>query len=318
MDGKRQQNLRAFEIMLIILIMGTTALFAQMGPYRAIVLHLFFLPIILSGYYLGRTSAGVLSLFCALCVTIASILVPTPLAAFSTPVTVALALTVWGAVLGLTAILAGTLCDERAASLRDLRKAYVGVVEVLTKYLQGGNPHFKDCSVRVAELSQLIAEELGLPQKQVDDIRVAALLHDLGSVEITTQVISKAFNALELRDVRHTFQGTELAHSLGAVLEGALPLLASQDDELRDCLGDATGGADLPRGAQVIRVARAYDQLVIGAGASPDAHDRALRQLRTDPLAAYDRGILDALDRAGRQESTPTAAVAFGHAGALS
>lgn len=308
MDGKLTKNQRVFEIMLIIVILGMTTLFAQMGAYRAIVLHLFFLPIILSGYFLGRTSAGVLALFCALCVTIAAILVPTALAAFNTAVMVGLALTVWGAVLGLTALLAGTLCDERATSLHELHKAYVGVVEVLSRYLQGGNPHTKARSVRVAELSQLVAEELGLPRKQIDDIRVAALLHDLGNVEITTQVISRAFSSLEAQHARHTFTGTELVHSLGSVLEGALPLLAGQDDAVRDCLGDAGGIGETPLGAQIIRVARAYDDARAHlAGAGADVHARVMQQLRGSAVLGHDRRVLEALDRAGGRGTAPEA-----------
>lgn len=137
------------------------------------------------------------------------------------------------------------------SSLHELHKAYAGVVEVLSRYLRRSNPHTKSRSVRVAELSQLVTEELGPPRKQIDDIRVAALLHDLDNVEITTQVISKAFGSLEARHARHTFTGTELMHSLGSVLEGALPLLAGQDDAVRDCLGDAVGIAETPLGADL-------------------------------------------------------------------
>lgn len=251
MDGKLTKDKRVFEIMLILLILGTAVLFTQMGSHKMVVLNLFYVPIILGGYFIGRMSAGVLAVLCVLSVTIATTLTPSGFAAFDTPLMVGLALTVWGAVLGLTAILVGTLCDERAATVRELHRAYVGVVEVLSKYLQGGNPRVKARSVRIAELSQMVAEELGLSQKRVDDVRVAALLHELGNVEITTQIISKAFDTLEAGLPRHTFLGTELVHSLGSVLEGALPLLANQDDAVRDYLTseDPSKPGEMPIGA---------------------------------------------------------------------
>jgi HD-GYP domain-containing protein (c-di-GMP phosphodiesterase class II) len=180
MDGKLTKSTYAFEIMLLIVILGMTMLFAQMGPHKMVALNLFYVPIILSGFYLGRTAAGVLALFCALAVTIASILVPTGFMAYDTPLMIGLVLTIWAAVLGLTAALVGTLCDERARTVMDLHRAYVGVVEVLSKYLQGANPHAKARSIRVAELSQLVAEELKLSQKEIDDIRVAAVLEPAG------------------------------------------------------------------------------------------------------------------------------------------
>jgi response regulator RpfG family c-di-GMP phosphodiesterase len=185
--------------------------------------------------------------------------------------------------------------------VRELHGAYVGVVEVLAQYLQGGNPRVKTRSARVAELSQLVAEALGLSQKQVDDVRVAALLHELGNLEVTTQVVSRAFDRLDAGAARHTFLGTELVQSLSSVLESALPLLADQDDAVRECLGEHSAGpADSPRGARIIRLVRAFDDL-LSAGVGPLAQRQAaaLARLRAElrdeaddePLAALERVV---------------------------
>jgi HD-GYP domain-containing protein (c-di-GMP phosphodiesterase class II) len=299
MHFKDEKDRRILEIFLIVVTLGTAVLFAQMGTYKVVVLNLFYLPIILSGYYLGRTSAGVLALLCVLTVTIATTLVATGFGAFDTPLMMGLMLTIWGAVLGLAAILVGTLCDERAATVRELHRAYVGVVEVLSKYLQGGNTRVKARSVRIAELSQLVAEKLHLSVKQVDDIRVAALLYDLGNVEVTTQVISKAFDTLEGNVPKHTFPGTELVHSLASVLDGALPLLAGQDEAVQDYLasGERSPCQPTPIGARIIRTVRAYDDLVSGAIAGlREQPAGALRRLRLDQHGGYETPVLDALE----------------------
>jgi len=307
MNYRLTRDGRILEIMLIIVVLGTTTLFVAMGAYRMVVLNLFYVPIILSGYFLGRTSAGVLALFCALTVTIAATVAPARLVAFGTPIMLGLALTMWAAVLGLCALLMGTLCDQRAATVSELHRAYVGVVEVLSKYLQGGNPHVKGRSVRVAELSQMVAEELRLSRKEIDDIRVAALLHELGSVEITTQMISRAVDTLEAGPRKHTFAGIELVQSLGSVLEGALPLLVNQDDAARDYLTQANNKTQLggpPLGARIIRTARAYDDLTAGAGGEPShAPEQALELLRADAESGYDADVLDALARVGRRSN---------------
>jgi hypothetical protein len=300
-DMQSHKERRFFEFMLVMIVIAMAILFARVGPHRIIVLNLFYVPIILSAYFLGRNSAGVLALFCVLAITVVTGLIPAGLAAFDTPVMVGLALTVWGAVLGMAAILVGTLCDERANTVRELHGAYVGVVEVLSKYLQAGNPRVKARSVRVAELSQAVADELRLSTRQTDDIRVAALLHELGNLEITTQIIGKAVDTVGARDARHTFRGTELVHSLGSVLEGALPLLADQDDALQDYLTseDHCALRDMPLGARIIRIVRAYDDAlstaIPGAAGAPQ---QALQQLRADALTEADRRIVEALERA--------------------
>ncbi len=302
MNVMNQKDRRAFEIMLIIVTLGMTALLYRMGGYKMVVLNLFYLPIVLSGYYLGRTSAGVLALLSVLAVSVTASLDSTGFAAYRTPVLVGLSLTVWGSALALTAILVGTLCDERSKTIEELHVAYVGVVEVLSAYLQSANPKVKARSTRVAELSQGVAEAMKLPRKQIDDIRVGALLFDLGNVEITTQLLSRAVDTLEAnagRSTSHTFSGVELVHSLGSVLKGAMPLMLNQDDAIRACTMADTGAAsgDVPLGAKIIRAARAYDGLVFGESGSSLSPAEAVQELRKDISGDFDPEVLDGMVR---------------------
>ena len=301
------RNRRVFEVMLVTVVLGMATLLSQMGGQKMAVLSLFFLPIVLSGFYLGRTSACVLALFCALSVTIVVTLDPVGFAAFDTPLMMGLAITLWAATLGLTAILVGTLCDDRAATVGELHNAYVGVVEVLSRYLQAANSGVKARSHRIAELSQRVAEEMNLSPRQIDDVRVAALLQDLGHVEITTQIISKAVTALETDPSeanRHTFLGTDLVHSLSRVLHGALPLLLSEEDKAGQFLR-ATGDQDAnlaPRGAKIIQAVRAYEALISGGGSESALSSReALQALGRDTTSGYEPEVLRAMDRVVRR-----------------
>ena len=298
---------RIFEAMLIVVTVGITCIMYKLGAHKLVALNLFYLPIVLAGYYLGRTTAGILALFAALAVTVVTTLDATGFAAYTTPVMMGLALTIWAAVLGLTSILVGTLCDERARTVDELQEAYVGVVEVLSKYLQSANPKFKAKSTRVAELSQMVAQEMKLARKQIDDIRVGSLLHDLENVEVTTQVLSRAVDSLETASQgghKHTFLGQDLVHSLGSVLSGAVPLVMSQDDAAHDELASEFAGQadDMPVGARIIRAARAYDSLTASDTDKPLATpEGAFREMRRDGTADYDPEVLVALERVVRR-----------------
>lgn len=317
MNGKRER--RIFEIMLVIVTVGMTYLVYRMGGYKLVALNLFFLPIVLSGYYLGRTSAGILALFCALAVTVATTLDPSGFAAYSSPITIGLALTVWAAVLGMTAILVGTLCDERAAKVNELHEAYVGVVEVLSRYLQTGDPKVKGKPIRVAEMCQSVAEEMKLPRKQIDDIRVGALLSDLGNVEITTKLMSRAVDSLESGSSgseHHTFLGTDLLDSLGMVLHSALPLLMSQPESCAPQKGfhDAPASAedglcgDVPLGARIIHAVRAYDDLVSAdADGQTNSSTGAIAELRRAASKEVEREVVTAIERTVKRASTARA-----------
>jgi fermentation-respiration switch protein FrsA (DUF1100 family) len=294
--------------MLVLVVIATGALFARLEYEKTVVLHLYFLPVVLAGYYVGRTAAGLLALLGVLTVTIVVTLVPHELGAASTPLMIALGLTVWAAALGLTAIMVGTLCDERAASLRELHAAYVGVVEVLAKYLQGGTARTRSRSERIAARCQLVAEAMGLSQREVDDVRVAALLNELGKVEITTQVISRAVDRLENSPARHTFLGTDLVHSLSNVLQSALPLLAVQDEAVHEFLSQERASADsVPIGARILRAVRAYDELAHTCVPTPTPGE-ALRLLR-ERVSGLDTEVLLALERELRRETAEQAPV---------
>jgi len=298
--SKLKSERMTFELMLLVVSIGMTYLVYRMGGYKMVALNLFYLPIVLSGYYLGRTSAGILALFCTLSVTVAATVHSGGFAAYNSPIMVGLALTVWASVLGLTAILVGTLCDERAKKVDELHQAYVGVVEVLSRYLQSGDRRIKARCVRIAEICQDVAATMRLSRKEIDDIRVAALLHDLGNLEITTKMLTRAVDTLETGPVseKHTFMGTDLVHSLSGVLQDAFPLIVGEELEVDSSFEQSGQGGPrvAPMGNRIIKTVRAYDHLVVSdAGTSCKTPSEAIATLRRDGTA-YDKEVLDVLD----------------------
>ena len=294
------------EISLIIVTIGLTFLMSQMTGYKLVVLNLFYLPVVLAGFFLGRYRAGVLASFAVIAASIITALNLNDFEAFTSPLVVGLAVTLWAAVLGLVALLVGTLSDERNRTLRDLHEAHVGVVEVLARYLQSAHPKLKDRSKRVAELSEEVARELKMPTRDCDDIRVAALLFDMENIEITARVIRKAVGDLETQQEQeqHSFHGSELAHSLGAVLSGAFPLLMSQGEA--EPLGQHPVPAAIPLGAHIIRAVRTYDSYVheMKLGSNDDhAADDAIGELRRDVDADHPEHVIDALERVVTREA---------------
>jgi len=240
-------------------------------------------------------------------------------AAYDSPLIVALSVLVWGGVLGLAALLVGTLSDELASRMTELHEAHVGVVEVLSHYLQSAHPSLKDHSHRVASICRQLAEHLKLGQKEVDDIRVAALLCDMENIEITARVIRKAIGDLgeeQKPGGQHTFHGTELVQSLGPALLGAFPLVLNQSTaEQQRAAGGAGSTTQVPLGARIIRTVRAYDALMHSKWGLPNTTPAdAIKELWRDIEAEHDPMILHALERivtrGGQVERTLAAAAA--------
>lgn len=307
--SEKQSNERYLEISLILIAVGLTALLYRMSAHAAIVLNLFFLPVVLAGFFLGRYRAGVLSLLCVVSASIVIIGNMSHFADLTSPIVIGLAVTIWGSVLGLTAIMVGTLCDDRIVKTIEAREAHVGVVEVLARYLQSANPRMKDRCQRISELSEKVARRMRMSEKEIDDIRVAALLMDMENLEITAKVIRKAVGELEDGSSQCTFHGTELVQSLGSVLTGAFPLLLTSDDE------PTPTDEKAPFGARILRAVRGYETLahpVFGGDPLPDGE--ILTELECDTEADYHPAVLHALaevlDADKRQTAATTSAPA--------
>lgn len=282
MPSNPQDRQRFLEFALIVICIGLACLLHIVSGYKMVVLNLFYLPIVLAAFFLGRYRAGVLALFSVIAATVVAALSLGDFAAHTSATTIALALTVWAAVLGLNAILVGTLSDERAEKLAELHDAYVGVVEVLSRYLSNADPSMKDRAQRISELSQKVAVRMKLTADEVDDIRVAALLQDVENVEVTARVIRKAMGNLRGQgEAEHTFHGSDLVQSLGSVLTGALPLILMDRNhlDLNMLDEDASPVDHSPLGARIIRTVRRYDALLHDPDIAGPKH--ALQTLRT-------------------------------------
>lgn len=297
---------RLLEATLVTAALGLAVVMSVFAVSKMIILNLFFLPVVLGGFYLGRYRAGLLAFFSALAASIVTLLNLRDFVGYNSPLMVGFSVTLWAAVLGLTAMLVGTLSDERMQSLRDLHEAHMGVVEVLSRYLQSAHPKLKLRSQRVAELSQAVAREMDLTARECDNIRVAALLYDMENIEITARVIRKAVGDIDSAPTspEHSFHGSDLAHSLGSVLSGAFPLMLAQGDG--DPLCQVSQSSEVPLGAKIIRAVRDYDRMmrdvgfVTGDWSNPPRD--AIDELRRDPDSRHSRSVLDALEHVIAQE----------------
>jgi HD-GYP domain-containing protein (c-di-GMP phosphodiesterase class II) len=153
-------------------------------------------------------------------------------------------------------------------------------------------------SERVGELSAKIARRLGIDEPQVELIRLAGSLHDLGKLAIPEEILRKpgALNESErLVLQRHPQIGHRMLESLGVepIAEWVL-----HHHERWDGAGypDGLRGEEIPIGARIIFVADAFDAMT---------SERVYRK----PLS--EREALDELERCGGSQFDPAIVDAF-------
>jgi hypothetical protein len=316
-----KMNQLSLECFLVVLIIGMTVLMDELPGYKILVMNLYFLPAMLGAFFVGRYRAGVIALLCVVCVTIVAGLDLEQFVTSWSPMATVLAITIWAATLGLTTILAGTLSDERSTQTTELHEAYIGVIEVLSKYLHSVQPGLKERPTRIANMSEQMGEQLRLSDRELDDIRVASLLQEMDHIEITAKVVRKALGTTDLGNQKAaecTFHASDLVQSLGTVLNGALPLLCGFDESmnLADSTESKAPAVSLPLGAQIIRAARDYDSLVFGQN-SVIAMDPsiAVTEMLAGKHGAHSVEVLGAMERiVNRQTASDGKARALGMA----
>jgi len=251
-----------------ILILGLTVVILITNYFitqKMAFLNFYYLPVLVSGYFLGRRYAVYTSLFSISLVVFLGVLYPHSFYNQSTGLQVALNLVIWGGFLFLSAAVVGTLYEQKEKKIQELKKAYVGVIEILTKYLESSDRYTKGHSIRVADYSTEIAKAMELPKGEVENIRVASLLHDIGKIDISSDLITKAASLTneEKKIVEsHVEKGAEILNSVGTVLKEAIPIVLSHHTFFIESNQEEKKFSNLPLGARILAVADSFDAMV--------------------------------------------------------
>ncbi|MGZ6206485.1 MAG: HD domain-containing phosphohydrolase, partial [Syntrophales bacterium] len=266
MDQLKEFIIRNFEKILV----GVILVAAFAGTYfieeKSVILNFYYLPVLSAGYFLGRRMGLLTAILSILAVVISTLYFPHAFLKEKELLSSLAKLSSWGGFLILASIVVGTLYEENERRLRDLKNAYIGVLEILSKYLESTDRYTKGHSVRVSELAMEIAIAMGLSRGEVENIRVAGLLHDIGKIEISGDILRKAAQLTseekELLD-EHTVKGAYLLSSVGSVLKEVVPIVVSHHNYFMKGT-DEPENKDLvriPLGARVVAVADAFDAM---------------------------------------------------------
>jgi hypothetical protein len=98
---------------------------------------------------------------------------------------------VWGGVLLVTGYSMGTLYEHKSEQIRELQETYHGVLMILRHFI-AKDAYTENHSYRVSIYAAKIAASVGLTSGRIEDVRAAALLHDIGKLDISRDLLYKA------------------------------------------------------------------------------------------------------------------------------
>jgi putative nucleotidyltransferase with HDIG domain len=171
--------------------------------------------------------------------------------------------TVWGGLLMVTAQAMGSLYDRKEKHFRELRRTYFGVLTILQQFISN-DKYTHNHSYRVAMYASAIAVRMGFDEQQVDDIRAAALLHDIGKLETSREILHKAacLTPEEMEEMRgHVKKGVAILEPIGGSLSRILPIVLAHHERFDGSGYESIKGYEIPIAARVLSLADAYDTL---------------------------------------------------------
>lgn len=297
------------ELLLILTIIGAAGIVNFFIAGQRLVLTFYNLPTLMAAYYYGRRRAVEAALASILFVVWMNLMNPTVLGGeFQWKTQGLLAwsdLAVWAGFLLISAYATGSLYELGERRLNELRDTYYGVLQILNQFI--GNDKFtQNHSYRVSVYATTIAAEMRLPDQQIEDVRAAALLHDIGKLEISRGILYKAarLDDGELEEMKsHVEKGVSILNPVGGSLRRILPIILAHHDKFDGTGYHPSKGENIPIEARIIAVADTYDAMISDRpyrkGMAPtEGRDAILKGMGTD----YDPAVVKAFDAAFRKQ----------------
>lgn len=197
--------------------------------------------------------------------------------------------------LGLFAIFA---IQRRLAleSARDLSEAYRGTTLLLADVIEHDDFYTGTHSRGVVSRSLQVADEMGLDGEQRRNVEFAALLHDVGKLAISKEIINKdgPLSSAEWTQMRrHTIEGERMLRKIGGLFDDVARVVRSSHERW-DGTGypDGLSGVSIPLEARIVTCCDAFDAMTTDrAYRRAMTPSQALDELRKHSGTQFDPGV---------------------------
>ena len=254
------------ELIIVFLLVAIAGFILFFVSNQRVFLNMFYIPVLISAYHFGKryaTNAAVLS---GILVSVIAYYYPASFVSSSDEGLYRwLDIVTWLCFLLVMGYYVGLLYEKKESAKEEIRKTYHGIIEMLSLIIDSVDKQTQSHSYRVSVVAERIAIQMRCPQQEIENIKIAALLHDLGKLGLSAEVLNKIgkLSAEEREHVKaHAKIGAELITPVGGRVLDLLPYILLHHEKY-----DGTGyqnvmGEGIPLGARIIAVADYYDALL--------------------------------------------------------
>lgn len=183
----------------------------------------------------------------------------------------------------------------------ETRELFFGTVSALSQAIDAKDGFTRGHADRVSRIAGAIARDMGLSERQIEEIELAGLLHDIGKIGVEDRILMKPArldtDEQELMR-RHPIYGASILEP-SASLKPLVPLILHHHENF-DGSGypDGLKGDDIPLGSRIIIIADAYEAMTSDRiYRKAIGHERAMEQLNRYKGVQFDPAIVRALEK---------------------
>ena len=198
-----------------------------------------------------------------------------------------------------------SLAEELAHTTEELKVAntnvkdlYLSTIQALAAAIEAKDKYTSGHSERVTKYALSISIELGLAEEDVQQIMYASILHDIGKIGVSEDILGKKgkLEPDEFEKIqKHTTIGANIISSI-SMLESIIPIIIHHHEAFNG-KGYPFNKKDkeIPLGARIIAVADAYDAMTSDRPYRKAlSKEQAITELRKCSGTQFDPGIVDA------------------------
>jgi len=135
---------------------------------------------------------------------------------------------------------------------------------MLSVIIDNADKYTQSHSFRVSVISEMIASTMHLSQEDIDNIRIGALLHDIGKLGVSAETLNKIgkLSVDERNEMNnHPKMGTNVLGSSNSRVIDLLPIILHHHERYDGSGQNKLSGNDIPLGARIVAVADVYEAL---------------------------------------------------------
>jgi len=198
-----------------------------------------------------------------------------------------------------------SMIGDLQRSAEENRQLFIGTVKALAAAIDGKDPYTRGHSERVSRFSMAIAQRLGLPDDEIEKIRISALLHDVGKIAIDDKILKKpaALTDEEFEIMKgHPQKGYKIMSQIPAMKEFLSGMYMHHEMVNGKGYPQGLKGDEIPLMGKIVAVADTFDAMTTDRPYQKAfKFEEALARIESFVGTRYDPAVVAALSEACRE-----------------